>query len=220
MIGDTFQIYNKEGIEVLNDKDPMMLVVYSGTQDTLSIPKVWAAWPEPPTVFIRPKPDVWCGAFNMFRRANDNIQVYCGGEFDYVICCSPTSWFPGGVRTFGLETFNEDGSLLFSTNSRFARITTITRIPGPDTSGQPGVGQPITSAALTGWTSMPWFNVGQAAYTAQLAQEDYSWQLAYLVTINAALTQMRMTISDNIGRNLNPLYGRYAYFPMGFIEGN
>ncbi|AXC36535.1 hypothetical protein HOT57_gp91 [Pseudomonas phage phCDa] len=220
MTGVTFQINNKDNIEIVNDTDPMMNVVYSGNQSNLSIQRTWPAWPEPPTVFIRPAAESWCGGFTIYQRRNNQLLVYCKGNFDWVMCCSPTSWNPGGVRTFGLETFKGDGSLLFSTNNRFARITTIVPIPGPVVNNSGSIIQGV--APLAGWQQMPWINVSQATLTRAIVAGggDLSYQESYLIKVNAARTELRMTIGDTINPSANQLQGKTAYFPMGFIAGN
>lgn len=220
MSGQLFQINNKDSVEIVNDTDPLMNVVYSGNQANFSQLRTWPAWPEPPTVFIRPAAESWCGGFVAYQRRSKQLVCYCSGVFEWVMCCSPTSWNPGGVRTFGLETFNADGSLLFSTNNRFARITTIVRIPGPVVNNSGVIVQGV--APLAGWQQMPWINISQATLTRAIVAGggDLSYQESYLVKVNAARTELRMTIGDTITPSANQLAGKFAYFPMGYIAGN
>lgn len=218
MTGVTFQINNTENVELVNDVDPLLVVVYKGTQADFNVPKPWPAWPEAPTVFIRPAPGSWCGGF-MITRQGTNVKMYCAGAFEYVVCCSPTSWDPGVASTFGLETFDGNARMLFSTNRRFARITTILPIAGPVVTNRGEIIQGV--AGMSGWTQMPWINIAMAGLTGAIVAGggDLSYQESYLISVNGNFTQMRMTIGDTIAAG-NYYAGRTVYFPLGFIAGN
>lgn len=214
-----FQVNNEQNIEIINDSDPLFIVVYKGTQADFSVEKSWKAWPECPTVFIRPVAGSWCGGFSLYRKRNGTVQMYCGGNFEYVVCCSARAWGLSPDNKFGLETFDANGQIVFSTNYRFARITTIVPIAGPVVTTGGTIVQGV--AALSGWTSMPWINPSMASLTGAIVAGggDLSYQESYLIQINSALNQMRITIGDTI-QNGNYLAGKTAYFPMGFISGN
>lgn len=219
MSGQHLEVYNSLGIETVNDLDPTFVVIYKGTQADFSAQKAWRAWPEAPTVFVRPTAGSWIGGFTIFRRRNDNIEMYMKGQFEYVVCCSTKGWQQGSQTNFGLETFDANGALLFSTGQRFARVTQIVSIPGPTITSGGVIVQ--GTAPLAGWSSMPWINPAMATLTGATVAGggDLSYQESYLIQINAALTQMRMTLGDTISAG-NYLAGKLAYFPMGYIDGN
>lgn len=214
-----FQVKNEQDIEILNDLDSLFIVVYKGTQADFSTEKAWKAWPECPTVFIRPAAGSWCGGFSLYRKRNGTVQMYCEGTFEYVVCCSAKAWGLSPDNKFGLETFDANGQIVFSTNYRFARITKIQSIPGPVVTTGGTIIQGV--AAMSGWSVMPWINPSMASLTGAIVAGggDLSYQELYLIQVNPALNELRMTIRDTIAYG-NYLAGKTVYFPMGYIAGN
>lgn len=219
------QFFNDAGIETVNSNDSTMVVVASGNKGTIVSRLPWSAWPEPPTIFIRPTPGIWLGGFSMNKGADNTVimgaQGYGLGQgFDWVACCSssnPAAQKP--TTNFGLETFDANGKLMFSSNQRFVRVKTIASVLGPYTSY---TGTIISqSVPISGFTEMPWVNIRDACVSYPIDHGEYgSWPEAFLFTINASFSVLTVTLGDTYMNNYNQYYNKYMRFPLGFIDGN
>lgn len=209
-----FQVFNENGEEILNTNDPMLVVVATGnsTGQMLSIP--WPYWPEPPTLFIQPQAESWCGGLLIFRNPQSgNAEIYCAGVFKYALCVSSYRAPIVQSARFGIETYSENGRLIFSSNYSFARIRTIVGVAGPYTDSR-GVLRP-QSAAFSGFTIMPWVIMNNACLSFPTEMSS----VEYLMKINAGMTTLTVTMGDTLFNSYNQYYGKTMYFPLATIAG-
>lgn len=209
-----FQVFNENGEEILNTNDPMLVVVATGnsTGQVLSIP--WPYWPEPPTLFIQPQAESWCGGLLIFRNPQSgNAEIYCAGVFKYALCVSSYRAPIVQSANYGLETYDEQGRLIFSSNYSFARILKIASVPGPYTDYRGNIVR--QSTPISGFTTMPWVIMNNASLT--LPTEISS--VEFLVKINSGLTTLTVTLGDSIMESYNQYYLKNMYFPLANIAG-
>lgn len=213
-----FQFFNESGDETVNSNDPALIIIASGKNGTKLTSIPWRAWPEPPTIFIRPTPGRFIGGFSIHKSTlNSNAVVDLGDGFDWVACCSSSNPSISARGTFGLETFDANGNLVFSAANTFVRLTKIVSVPGPYSDYRGNI-VPQT-ATLSGLSKMPWVNIRDACLSWPQSHADYgSWPESFLFSINSSFTALTVTLGDNVSDNNNQYRNKLMYFPMGYID--
>lgn len=226
------QIFNDQGIELVNTNDPMLVVldyrldVYFPNGGFGSVLVPYSGWPESPTVLIRPRAGAWYGWFRL-EREGDNVRIWLDtrlvgvssiSPFDVAVACSPRAAAVRPSQGYGLETFGPDGQLLFSSAFRFPRIRQIAQVPGPNLQ----VAGSTTSAAITyGADTMPWVIARDAMQSVAFASSEPSTASAvgFYFSVNASRTAISVRADDTTNNRNNQYWGRFLRFPLCIIQG-
>lgn len=225
------QLFNEQGIELLNTNDPMLIVmdhrldvVFGSGLGSILLP--YSGWPESPTILIRPRAGAWYGYF-MIQREGNNVRVWLDTRligispitpFDIAVACTPKASGMQPSQGYGLETFGPTGELLFSSAFRFPRIRQIARVPGPNLQ----VAGSTTSAAITyGADSMPWVIARDATQSVAFSGGAASIPSAvgFYFSVNAARTSISVRADDTTNNSNNQYWGRFLRFPLCIIQG-
>lgn len=228
-----YQVFNADGIEIINSNDPMLFVIANGSSpakswnDIISLVTFsYSGWPEPPIVLIRPRPGIYYGNFSLkYLSANSaGIFLDTGNQsslsfpaFDWAVCTSSRSGLINPAARYGLEVYDENGKLTFSSSMRFARIIKIQSIKGPYST----TGSPINqSSALSGFSEMPWVMMRDAGTTLPFpANGDGAVSISFSFSINAALSLFSARLDDSVAPQYNQFQNGNMYFPLCLIPG-
>lgn len=213
------QVLNEAGVELVNTSDPILLVVERGNETTMPAGGIpWRAWPACPIVFVRPRaPETWVGGFLLNRFNNGNVFISCSGKYEYVICTSASNYGIGSIGTSGLEVYDDNRKLLFSSNYQFARIKQILKVAGPYTTDRGVLVQ--QSAAFAGFSKMPWIGIRDATWSLPYPAGDGAASEIFTVKINSAFNVLTTTLSDTLNNNYNQYSSSFMYYPLAEIGG-
>lgn len=229
------QVFNKEGVEIINTNDPNLVVISRGTMAAwagggIPAPEVtvsYQGWPEAPFFLIRPRPGLWYGAATMFKRSNNtvslslssgNMNTFARAEFDWALCCSPKASKVEPVSNFGLEVFDDNGDLIFSSNNLYPRIINIQRIKGPYSLTGGPINQSVTIDKV--FTEMPWVNIRDACLSyPHPAGPDGSYSEEFSIMISSDFKTLSARISDSLSPEYNQYQNGYMYYPLCIIPG-
>lgn len=224
------QIFNDQGIEIINSNDPMPFVFAKGT--VLSQPdnsyRGWqqivnySGWPEPPVVLIRPRSSSnYYGGFRIRYISPTQFAFTVGGTtFDWVACASARSaGLVPPANGYGIEVYDENGNLTFSSAMQFPRIITIQAIKAPYTTSG---GSLVNTSATIGanFTSMPWLNLADVKTSLPFpANVDGASYEAFSVNVSADFKTLRARLSDTLVAQYNQYQNSNMHIPMCVIPG-
>ncbi|OUL98775.1 hypothetical protein A8M77_29985 [Variovorax sp. JS1663] len=131
-----------------------------------------------PMLLLRPDPGAWVGGVIQFH---DRFWVHAFGGCDYALFSNEVpgiSWGDGGV---GIEIFDEQGRLTFSSAYRFPRIQNIVQHVFPSGSGstriQIGTGVGLDQSGRRPWVEASDFTVGRWASSGDLTIPAFGYTL-------------------------------------------
>lgn len=215
-----YQVFNANGIEIINSNDPMLFVLANGTNAPgvfgTSIP--YSGWPEPPILLIRPRPGVWLGGFTLRYTSANSAYLEVGDQgYDWALCVSSKSGLIQPIGKSGLEVYDATGKITFSSNIPFARIVNILTIKGPYST----TGAPInTSASIVGFSQMPWIMMRDAGTSFPFPSNgDGATFEQFLISVNSNFTIMSARLTDSLAAQYNPFQNGNMYFPLCLIPG-
>lgn len=220
------EIYNTSGDLLISSNEPNIyvhtylpnLTMPTGV-DPVVIP--YAGWPETPTLLLRPRAGLWYG-WTHIRRSGNNLLLYISnlgtrGTFDLALASTAKSVTNNGDEGFGLQIFDANGELNFSSSRKYPRVKQIAAVPGPNLT----VANSTTSAAITTtFDDMPWVIFRDATQAVPFSVNESASSVGFYFSVNTAKTAISVRGSDTIASNSgNQYWGRNLYFPLCQIPG-
>lgn len=126
-----------------------------------------------PLVLIRPDPGTWVGGF---AQGPDNFALTGSGSFDYVIFSHEMPGIPWGDGV-GMQIFDEQGRLTFSSGYRFPRIQQIRQHSFSDVRQEIGTGVGPDSAGRRPWVEISDFGYSKWANTGEMTFYRFMYTL-------------------------------------------
>lgn len=224
-----FQVFNEQGIEIVNSSDPMPFVWASGTVDgsvETTVVLNYPGWPETPVVWIRPRAGNFY-SFNMYRYSDGTLRFGAFNTsqnglnyrvpYDWAVTASASAigYGGGGGDGYGIEVFDAQGRVTFSSTKRFARITHIQTIKAPYYPG----GMTTTAGISYPFSEMPWLQMNMACSTLPAPAGEYAISESFSVSVSSDFRTLTSKLSDTIVEQYNQFQNSNIYFPMALIPG-
>lgn len=218
------QVFNQTGTLIIDTNESVLNVVHQGIMSYNSSDGRWyeftyTGWPEPPTILVKPNPGEWVGGMICYRHSTNRCRVSMVAYNRPIIACttSPNSIPIMTGDKFGIETFDANGNLTFSSNRLFPRILQIPYVSGPY--GSIGSSTFIRTTNITRLTEMPWIIATDAGVSYSYPVGESVSATGFIVRVTENLQQLQVSMGDQINLQYNPNYNKIMRFPLCTVPG-